>query len=220
MRLSHRRVTALSLAALMAVSLFAVTSPTALAQPSRSDVAEAVQDAMIHARTMPDAFGGVWLTDDGAVFAFTHRATDEQIADVLGRISAGIPVTTVRVDWSEAELRATKDAIGDAAVAREITFVTGVGVDLPDNAVLVSIAPEYFDVCQAGLLARFGPVRLLFESSPGDRGTQSSPSASASPDPLPSGCLPPPLVSPLPSGIAPVASPVASQPGTSLPPAR
>src|SRR5262245_5464204 len=95
----------------LAVSM-AVTAPAA-AQPSRSEVGKAVQEAMRYARTLPDAFGGLWLTDEGVVFAFTHRATDEQIADVLSRIRSGIPVTTVRVDWSEAELDATQDAIVD-----------------------------------------------------------------------------------------------------------
>jgi hypothetical protein len=221
------RLAAHSLTALVAVAVLAFASPAAMAQPSRSDVANAVQDAMIYARTMPDAFGGVWVTDDGAVFAFTARATDEQVADVLGRVTAGIPVSTVRVDWAEAELDATTDAITDAMGADELSFVTGVGPDLPNNAVRVSIAPEFYDVCQAGLIARFGPVRLLFESSPGDTGAQpspagsSAPSPSGSPAPLPPGCLPPP--SPFPSAgaswLAPTAFPAPSQPTTSPLPA-
>lgn len=230
-RTTFRQAAAVALAAFVAVSLLAVASPTALARPSRSEVGKAVQDAMQFARTLPDAFGGVWLTDAGAVFAFTHRATDDQIADVLDRIESWVPVSTVRVDWSEAELRATQDAITeDAMVGQERPLVvTGVGVSLPDNAVVVSIRPDLFDVCQAGLQARYGPVRLLFESSPGDTGAQasptgsSSPTSSASPVPLPPICVPPaspgPLGTAVPSGLVSVASPAVSQPTPSSSPA-
>lgn len=211
-----RRIAATAVATLVAASLLVTVKPAALAQPSNSEIADGIEDAMLYARTLPDAFGGAWITDDGAVFAFTARATEEQVADVLGRVNEGIPVTTVKVDWSEAELDATQDAITDAAVARELTFVTGVGTDLKENAVVVSLLPQYFEVCQSGLVARFGPVRLLFEPSEGDVGTQgdsdasASPAASGSPEPLPAGCLPPP--SPLPSILTPAASPAASQP--------
>lgn len=204
--------------ALVAAYLLTTIAPPALAQPSNSEIADGILDAMIHARTLPDAFGGAWIADDRAVFAFTARATDEQVADVLGRVKKGIPVTTVQVDWSEAELDATADAITDAMVALgDRAFVNGVGTDLKRNAVVVSMFPEYFEVCQAGLLARFGLVRLVFESSPGDTGAQgepgapASPAASGSPEPLPEGCLPPP--SPLPSIlVSPLPSPAASQP--------
>lgn len=219
MRDGVRRAVAL-LAALAIVCTMAV-APASAAQVGY----KAIGDAIERARELGDAFGGAWLEGDGVVFAFTHRATDEQIAEVLGLIKAGTPVETVRVDWSEAELDATQTAITDAMVALGgRTFVNGVGTDLRRNAVVVSISPKYYEVCQAGLLARFGPVRLLFERSEGDVGAQGdsdaegSPVPSGSPEPLPEGCLPPPSplpslhVSPLPSGVVPPASPVASQP--------
>jgi hypothetical protein len=84
--------------------------------------------------------------------------------------------------------------------------LTGVGTDIVNNAVLVGILPEYFEVCQAGLIARFAPVRLLFESSGPDRGLpEPTPTPNATPSPTPSldgrvppACLPP--SSPGPSG--------------------
>jgi hypothetical protein len=207
-------MTILSLAGALLVPLEA--TPVA-AQPSRSQVGKAVQEAMAYARTLPDAFGGLWLTDEGAVFAFTHRATHEQIADVLSRIKRGIPVTTVRVDWSDAEIAATKDAIVDFVQTQgPPQVVMGVGTDLQGNAVLVGILPEYFEVCQAGLTARFAPVRLRFESSGPDRGLPeptSTPDATASPTPSPDGSLPPaclPPSSPEPSGLGASPGPNAS----------
>jgi hypothetical protein len=204
------RTVTLARAALATMYLTAIVSTGALAQTSGPDVSEAIDDAIIYARTMPEAFGGVWLTDDdsGAVFAFTHRATDVQIEDVLARVPEGVAITVVRVDWSEAELDATTEAITDALVARELPFVTGVGPDLPNNAVLVGIVPEYFEACQAGIVARFGPVRIVFESSEPDRGTAASAAAPGSS--LPPGCLPSPSMSPTPTGPTPVTSPAAT----------
>jgi len=83
---------------------------------------------------------------------------------------------------------------GDGVVVR----VRGVGPDLASKrGDRSSITPEWDNACQAGLIARFGPVRLLFESSPVDTGAQSSPAVSSSPEPSgspvppPPGCLPP-----------------------------
>jgi hypothetical protein len=202
-------MTTLFLAGVLLIPLGAL--PVA-AQPSRSQAGRAVQAAMAYARTLPDVFGGVWLTDQGAVFAFTHRATDEQIAEVLSRIRPGIPVTTVRVDWSEAELDATQDAITDFAQTQGPPQVlTGVGTDIVNNAVLVGILPEYFEVCQAGLTARFAPVRLLFESVGPDRGLpEPTPMPGATPSPtqslhasVPPACALPEAASPAPSGVRP-----------------
>ena len=209
------RAVTMTRAALATLCLTALVSTGTLAQTSGPDVSEVIDEAMLYARTMPEAFGGVWLTDDdsGAVFAFTPRATDAQIEDVLGHVPEGVPVTVVRVDHSEAELDATTEAISDAMVARELTFVTGVGPDLPKNAVLVGILPQYFDACQAGILARFGPVRIVFESTGPD--TEAAASTAPSADPAaspPPGCLPPPGWSPVPSG--PVTSPAPSQPAS------
>jgi hypothetical protein len=204
MRVLARSTPILFMVGALLVSL--ITAPVA-AQPSRSQVGKAVQAAMTYARTLPDVFGGLWLTDRGAVFAFTHRATDAQIEDVLSRIKPGIPVTTVRVEWSEAELDATQDAIVDfVQIQGPPQVLTGVGTDIVNNAVLVGILPEYFEVCQAGLTARFAPVRLLFESSGPDRGLpEPTPTPDATPSPtsppewsLPPACLPP--SSPGPSG--------------------
>jgi hypothetical protein len=203
-----------------AILALAVSVPLALpsvAQPSRSQVGKAVQEAMAYARTLPDASGGLWLTDEGAVFAFTHRATDEQTADVLSRIRPGIPVMTVRVDWSEAEIAATKDAIVDFVQTQGPPHVVvGVGTDTENNAVRVALLPEYFEVCQAGLTARFAPVRLLFESSGPDRGLPEptpTPDATTSPTSspavsVPSVCLPP--SSPEPSVVEPSAGPTSA----------
>jgi hypothetical protein len=201
-------VSAAARAVLIAVALLAVVSWVGLAQRSSEELLRAIRDARAHARTMPEAFGGAWLVDDGSVvFAFTHRATDEQIADVLGRIESWVPVTLSRVDWSEAEIDATKAAISDASRAGEFPFLTGIGTDIERNAVVVSIAPEWYDLCQAGLLARFGPVRIIFESSGGDIGLDSTPVPPASPSAsLPPDCLPPPGWSPDPSGLVPGAS--------------
>ncbi len=78
----------------------------------------------------------------------------------------------------------------------------GLGTDLKRNAVVVSIAPEWFDICQAGVLAGFAPMRILFESSAGDIGPDSTPLPAGSPSTsLPPGCLPPPVWSPVPSGL-------------------
>ena len=71
MRVLARSMTTLFLAGVLLIPLGAL--PVA-AQPSRSQAGRAVQAAMAYARTLPDVFGGVWLTDQGAVFAFTHRA--------------------------------------------------------------------------------------------------------------------------------------------------
>jgi hypothetical protein len=94
--------------------------------------------------------------------------------------------------------------------------LTGVGTDIVNNAVLVGILPEYFEVCRAGLTARFAPVRLLFESSGPDRGLPEptpTPDATPSPTPSPDGSVPPacaPPSSPGPSVVAPSASPTSS----------
>lgn len=196
--------------ALATLCLTVLVSTGSPAQTSVPDVSEAVVDALFYARTMPDAFGGVWLTDDdsGAVFAFTHRATDAQIEDVLGHVPDEVPVTVVRVDWSEAEITAAKEAISLAARSGELPFVNGIGTDLENNAVVVYITPEWFDICRAGVLARFAPMRILFESSAGDIGLDETPMPARSPSAsLPPGCLPPPGWSPVPS---PAASPATS----------
>jgi hypothetical protein len=196
--------------ALATLCLTALVSTGTPAQTSVPDVSEAIVDAMVYARMMPEAFGGVWLTDGGAaaVFAFTHRATDAQIEDVLGHVPEGVPVTVVRVDWSETEITAAKEAISLAARTGELPFVNGIGIDLEHNAVLVYITPQWFETCQAGVLARFSPMRILFESNAGDIGLDSTPvppeSPSASPPP---GCLPPPGWSPVPSMVAPSSAP-------------
>lgn len=214
MRLSPRR--AIASLTMLALALI-LAAPVAAAQVGY----KAIGDAIERARELDDVFGGAWLEGDGVVFAFTRRATDEQVADVLALIRPGTPVTTVLVDWSEAELDATNEAITDALVGRELTFVTGVGTDLKNNAVVVSIHPRYFEICQAGLVARYGPVRLLFERSEGDVGAEGHPGADASPAPsgspaasLPPGCLPPaspgPSLGPLPSAVPPTSSPVPS----------
>lgn len=195
MRVVSRRMAAVLLMSLL--SLASIAPPIAAQSEGRVS-SGAIRDAVAHARTMPEAFGGVWIVDEGAVFAFTHRATDEQIAEVLDLVRPGTRVATVRVESSEAELRSTYEAIRDAVSAGELTFVTGIGTAIQQNAVVVSIVPELYEVCQTGLLARFGSVRLLFEPSAGDVGTQTTdaPSSTAAPSGSPAeqppGCLPPP----------------------------
>lgn len=143
----------------------------------------------------------------------THRATDEQIAEVLALIEEWVPLTVVRVDWSEAELHATLEAL-DEAFDQEPPFLSGAGVSLRDNAVEVAIRPRYFEVCQAGLRARYGPVRLLFVSSGPDRGVPEptpTPDTTPSPTPfpfaLPEACTLPEGSSPPPGVLAPSVAP-------------
>ncbi len=200
---------------LLAALATLLASPASAAQVGYKAIGAAIE----RARELDDAFGGVWLEGDGVVFAFTHRATDAEIAEVLGLVRPGTPVTTVRVDWSEAELDATHEAITDYMVANDVRFVTGVGTDPKRNAVVVGILPQWFDACQAGLVTRFGPVRIVVEPSGFDVGaegnseTTAPAAASGSPEPsLPPGCLP--LASPgpsaLPSGAPPMVSPLPS----------
>jgi hypothetical protein len=183
MRLPSRPAALLVAAAVL--SLSGAAAPVAVAQSDPSDPSEAIQEAWDKARTMPDAFGGLWLDGGTVVFAFTEAATDEQVADVLALVPSEVGLAMVRVDHSEAALRATKDAITDAASAGELPFVTGVGVALRTNAVDVNVLPQYLLSCQAGLLERFGQVRLMFTENAGDVGA-TTPPASA---PLPVGCL-------------------------------
>src|SRR5690349_7384557 len=98
-----------------ALAWLGASTVPASAEPTQREIHDGIESAVMWAETMPDAFGGVWLSDGGAVFAFTHRATDAQVTEVLGLVEAGIPVTTVRVDWSEPELREVQHAIADAA---------------------------------------------------------------------------------------------------------
>jgi len=191
----------------------APTTTPVSAQPSQDEVLNAIGDATDLARTMPDAFGGLWLDESDVTFAFTHRATDEQIAEVLALIEEWVPLTVVRVDWSEAELQATLEAL-DEAFDQEPPFLSGAGVDIRNNAVEVAIRPRYFAVCQAGLRARYGPVRLLFVSSEPDRGVPEpthTPDAMPSPTPfpfaLPEACTLPEGASPVPSVLAPTTAP-------------
>jgi hypothetical protein len=204
------------IALLLAVSMVA-TAPASAAEPSQGQVLQAIRDAKDLARTMPDAFGGLWLDASSVTFAFTHRATDTQITEVLALIEPWVPLTVVRVDWSLAELDATQDAIvGYAQSQGPPFFVTGVGTDQERNAVVVGLVPEYYEVCQAGLIARFGPVRLLFGSSGPDRGLPEptpTPDATAPPTPsmdvsIPPACLPP--SSPEPSVVVPSAGPTST----------
>lgn len=174
-----------------AVLSLAATAGPATAQSDPSDPSEAIQEAWDLARTMPEVFGGVWLDGRTPVFAFTDAATDEQVDAVIALIPPDVSPATVRVDDSEAALRATKDAITDAASAGELPFVNGVGVALQTNAVAVHVLPRYLLTCQAGLLERFGQVRLMFVSNPGDAGAGGGESSGARPTslPLPIGCL-------------------------------
>lgn len=200
-------------ACLAAMVSLALTAVPVTAQPSQDEVSEAISDAWNHARTMPDAFGGHWFDGSDVTFAFTHRATDEQIAEVLALIEEWVPLTVVRVDWSETELSATLDAL-DEAFDQEPPFLSGAGVSLRDNAVEVAIRPRYFEVCQAGLRARYGPVRLVFVSSEPDRGVPEptpTPDVTPSPSPfpfaLPEACTLPEGASPPPSVLAPSVPP-------------
>lgn len=200
MRLPSRPVALLVAAAVFSLS----AGPAAVAQSDPSDPSEAIQEAWDLARTMPDAFGGLWLDGGTVVFAFTEAATDEQVADVLSLVPSDVSLGTVRVDHSEAALRATQDAITDAASAGELPFVTGVGVALRTNAVDVNVLPRYLLTCQAGLLERFGQVRLMFTENAGDVGAQATPGEDAvkAPPaslPLPLGCLASGAPSPSPS---------------------
>jgi hypothetical protein len=197
MGIVQRPMSAVARAVLISFTVLVLASSTAMAQRSDSAVAKAIQDAMTYARTLPDSFGGAWLVDGGAAMAFTHRATDEQIADVLGRIEPWVAISVVRVDHSEAEITAAKEAISLAVRTDELPFITGVGTDIENNAVRVSIEPQWFEVCQAGVLARFAPMRMIFESSGGDIGLDSTPVPAGSPSAsLPPGCLPPTSPSP------------------------
>lgn len=214
MRTLPRRTGAAVLMTLLALVM--TTAIPVAAQPSEQVPEEAIRDAIDHARSMPDAFGGVWLTHGGVVFAFTFRATDAQITEVLDLVEPGTRMATVRVDSSEAELDAAHEAIMDAVIAGELTFVTGVGTSIQENALVISIVPDLYEVCQGGLLARFGSVRLLFELSAGDAGRQGTTEPmslvpSGSPLVLPPGCLPPPGASPDPASL-PDASPALPDP--------
>ena len=59
---------------LASVSGSGVAEVAAQSSPTRSQVSKAVLGARDYARTVDDVFGGVWITDDGAVFAFTYFA--------------------------------------------------------------------------------------------------------------------------------------------------
>jgi hypothetical protein len=163
-------------------------------------------------------FGGVWLTDEGAVFAFTYRATDAQIADVLSHLESWVPYTTVRVDFSEAELNAVSERVLEDGLNPE-TGVMSVGVDLIGNAVVIGILPAGFCARQAELQQRYGEVRLTFVATEGDVGAPEGDlgTPGASPSPMtsgqPQGSGVPFCPSPIPSASLPAMSPAPSPSG-------
>ncbi len=191
--------------------------------PTRSQVSKAILGARDYARSLDDVFGGVWITDDGAVFAFTYRATDAQVADVLAHLESWVPYATTRVESSEAELNAVADRVLEDVKAGELPYLRSIEVDIQGNAVVIGIVPAESCARQAELHQRYREVRLVFRATEGDLGaSEASPGpattapATVAPTPSASPCTP--LASPAPSASSvpcpgPVASPETSPQG-------
>ncbi|MFN8519071.1 MAG: hypothetical protein U0667_06715 [Chloroflexota bacterium] len=154
-----------------------------MAQPSPggNQLTDAVTAARDYARSLDDTFGGAWVTDDGAVFAFTYHATDAQIADVLSRLGSWVPVSIVRVDYSEAALTGVAQRVHKDIDAGSVPYVTSVDIDLPGNALSIGIASPGSCARQAELRERYGDVRLSLIATPASPAVSGSPASSADP---------------------------------------
>jgi hypothetical protein len=162
-----------------------VAAPSA---PTRSQFSTAILGARDYARTLDDVFGGVWITDEGAVFAFTYRATAAQVADVLAHLESWVPYATTRVESSEAELNAVADRVLEDVKAGQRPYLRSVAVDIHDNAVVIGIVPAEYCARQAELKQRYGEVGLVFRATEGDAGAEGDPGTpGTSPSPMASG---------------------------------
>jgi hypothetical protein len=208
---------------LAAVGGSGVADVTAQSGPTRSQVSKAILGARDYARSLDDVFGGVWITDEGAVFAFTDRATDAQVADILAHLASWVPYTTTSVESSEAELNAVADRVLEDVKAGELPYLRSIEVDIQGNAVVIGIMPAQSCARQAELQQRYGEVRLVFRATEGDVGTPDvsqgpATTATATGAPTPSATPCPALASPAasPSSVpcpGPVASPETSPQG-------
>ena len=130
-----------TLALSIAVVGLTALGPVALAADdhTRDDVSGAVNPARDYARGLDGVFGGLFINDIGVTMLFTRSASDSEIQDVESRIPSWVEVTTDRVTDSEADLLNAYANIRDDASSGKEDGVSGVGVDVRENSVLVTL---------------------------------------------------------------------------------
>ena len=162
-----------TLALSIAVVGLTALGPVALAADdhTRDDVSGAVNPARDYARGLDGVFGGLFINDIGVTMLFTRSASDSEIQDVESRIPSWVEVTTDRVTDSEADLLNAYANIRDDASSGKEDGVSGVGVDVRENSVLVTLHDKGYADSKARVEARYGSVRLSFTQGEGDTGT-------------------------------------------------
>ncbi len=160
-------------AAAIAIAGLTLVGPVAMAaeEHTRDDVSAAVNPARDYARGLDDVFGGLFIDDVGVTMLFTHDASNSQIEDVESRIPSWVVVTTDRVDYPEADLLRIYADIRDDASSGKEDGVSSVGVDVRENAVVVTLHENGYGEAKARVEEEYGSVRLLFSQSEGDTGT-------------------------------------------------
>jgi hypothetical protein len=155
----------------LGTAMMVPTATVSQSEHSQEELSDRVIDALSAGRAMPAVFGGLWLDDMVVVVAFTPESSSSDIRKVTDELPGWATYRVEEVAHSEADLTDVYEDVTDDMVAREIGFVVGVGVDLRDNLVEISVLPDSVEDTEERLREDYGRVELRLKPSEPDQGT-------------------------------------------------